>query len=436
MNIIEIISKKKENKKLSKEEIEYFIKEYTKGDITDYQAAALVMAIYLNGMDDEEITNLTLSMANSGKIIDLSGLKKIVVDKHSTGGVGDKVSLILLPIISSLGVDVAKMSGRGLGFTGGTIDKLESIPGYNTNISMEEFQKNVNEIGISIIAQTLDVAPADKKLYALRDTISCVESIPLIASSIMSKKIASGADKLVLDVTVGSGAFMKDIETATELAKKMVIIGKNAGIDTVAILTNMDEPLGYAIGNSLEIIEVTDFLRGEMPKDLEKVVLELGAYMIKLAGISDDLEKNKEMMYEKIENGEAFKKLIELVENQGGDISYIYDSEKLLEAKYIEEIKLNKDGYICKMDASKIGKIACDLGAGRITKEDKINNNVGIVLKYKVGEKIDKDTILGYIHADDLEKLNKAKEDINKAIHISSDMNDIIKKEHILGIIE
>ena len=334
------------------------------------------------------------------------------------------------------GVSVAKMSGRGLGFTGGTIDKLESIPGYNTNISMKEFQKNVNEIGISIIAQTLDVAPADKKLYALRDTISCVESIPLIASSIMSKKIASGANKLVLDVTVGSGAFMKDIESATELAKKMVVIGKNAGIDTVAILTNMDEPLGYAIGNSLEIVEVIDFLRCNMPKDLEEVILELGAYMIKFAGISDDLGKNKEMMLEKIKNGEAFQKLIELVENQGGDISYIYDSGKLLKAKYIEEIKLNIDGYICKMDASKIGQIACDLGAGRITKDDEINNNVGIVLKYKVGEKVNKDTILGYIHADDLEKLNKAKEDIKEVIHISSDIKDVVKKEHILGIIE
>ena len=282
MNILEIIEKKRDGQELSKKEIEYFVNGYVSGEVADYQAAALVMAIFLNGMTKQETTNLTLSMANSGEILDLTNLNKTIVDKHSTGGVGDKVSICLLPLVASLGVPVAKMSGRGLGFTGGTVDKLESIPGYKTNIDIHSFVKNVENIGISMISQTMNLAPADKKLYALRDSISCVESIPLIASSIMSKKIASGADKIVLDVTVGKGAFMKTLNKAEILANEMIEIGKLANRQTVCILTNMEEPLGHAVGNNLEVIEAIKFLKGDMPEDLKDVVFELGAYMIKL----------------------------------------------------------------------------------------------------------------------------------------------------------
>ena len=293
MNILDIIAKKRDAKELSKEEIDYFIKEYTEGNIQDYQASALIMAIYINGMNDREITDLTLAMAHSGEVLDLSCFGENVVDKHSTGGVGDKVSIILLPIIASLGVPVAKMSGRGLGFTGGTVDKMESIPGYRTNVEIDEFIEDVKKVGISMIGQTMNLAPADKKIYALRDTISCVENIPLIASSIMSKKIASGANKIVIDVTVGKGAFMKNKEDAQKLAEQMIRIGELAGREVRCVLTPMDEPLGYSIGNSLEVIEAINFLKGDMPKDLKNVVLELGANMLQLAGKGENIEENK-----------------------------------------------------------------------------------------------------------------------------------------------
>lgn len=396
MNILNIIEKKRDKKILTKEEIEYFVKGYTTGEVADYQAAALIMAIFLNGMTDQETTDLTLAMANSGDILDLSTLGGIIVDKHSTGGVGDKVSLILLPIISSLGVKVAKMSGRGLGFTGGTIDKLESIPGYRTEISEEEFMQNVKEIGISIISQTKNLAPADKKIYALRDTISCVESIPLIASSIMSKKIASGAHKIMLEVTYGKGAFMKTIEDAKELAEQMVRIGELANRETKYILTNMNEPLGYSIGNSLEIIETVQFLKGEiLPEDLKNTVLELGANMIKLAGLGDNIEENKKKMLENISNGKAYQKFIQMVEHQGGDISYIENIEKFEKAKYIEPMISNTEGIIKELPADAIARFVCNLGAGRIKKEDIIDMQVGIVLNKKVGESVKKrETIL------------------------------------------
>ncbi len=283
MNVLNIIAKKRDKKELSKEELEFFVQGYTKGEITDYQAAALVMAIYLNGMTNNEITNLTIAMAYSGEVLDLSKLGENVVDKHSTGGIGDKVTLILMPIIAALGVPVAKMSGRGLGFTGGTIDKLESIPGYNTQISVDEFIENVEKIGISLIGQTLNLAPADKKLYALRDSISCVENIPLIASSIMSKKIASGANKIVLEVTVGNGAFMKNIDDAKKLAETMINIGKLAGKETVCVITNMDQPLGEYVGNNLEVTETIKSLQGNICKDVKEVVEELRSIHIVLS---------------------------------------------------------------------------------------------------------------------------------------------------------
>lgn len=275
MNILDIIAKKRDKKKLNKEEIEYFVKEYTNGNITDYQAAALIMAIYINNMDDEEITNLTIAMSESGDKVDLSSVGECVVDKHSTGGVGDKITLILSPIVAALGIPVAKMSGRGLGFTGGTVDKLESIPGYNTAVEMHQFIKNVKEIGISVIGQTANLAPADKKLYALRDSISCVDNMPLIASSIMSKKIAAGAEKIVLDVTVGSGAFMKTKEDAIKISKMMKDIGTLANRETVCVLTNMDEPVGKAVGNTLEILETIECLKGNLPEDIKEIILTI-----------------------------------------------------------------------------------------------------------------------------------------------------------------
>ena len=283
MNILDIIAKKRDKKVLNKDEIEFFVNEYTKGNIADYQAAALVMAIYINGMTDEEITNLTIAMANSGDILDLSQISEIIVDKHSTGGVGDKITLILMPVVASMGIKVAKMSGRGLGFTGGTRDKLESIPGFNTSISVEEFIKNVKEHGISLMGQTLNLAPADKKIYALRDTISCTENIPLIASSIMSKKIAAGANKIVLEVTVGDGAFMKNKEDAEKLSRLMIKIGELSGKETICVLTNMNEPIGYTIGNTLEVIEAIEALKGNMQEDVKEIVETLSAYMIMAA---------------------------------------------------------------------------------------------------------------------------------------------------------
>ena len=360
MNILEIIAKKRDKKVLSKEEIDFFVKNYTNGNITDYQAAALIMAIYINGMNYEETTSFTLAMAHSGEVLDLSELG-MVVDKHSTGGIGDKITLILMPIIASLGIPAAKMSGRGLGFTGGTVDKLESIPGYNTNIDISEFINNVKNIGISLMGQTLNLAPADKKIYALRDTISCVESIPLIASSIMSKKIAAGAEKIVLEVTVGSGAFMKNIEDATKLSETMIGIGNLADKETICILTNMNQPIGYSIGNSLEVIEAVEALNGNMQDDVKDIILSLGSYMMKLAGKGDDIERNKKMIMENINNKKALNKFKELIKNQGGDVSYIEDTSKFEKAKYIIPIKSEKIGYIKSMDNEKIGYISSRL---------------------------------------------------------------------------
>lgn len=446
MNIQEIIAKKRDKQKLSKEEIDFFIKEYTNGNIADYQASALIMAIYINSMDEEETTNLTIAMAHSGDILDLSELGN-VVDKHSTGGVGDKVTLILAPIIASLGIPVAKMSGRGLGYTGGTIDKLEAIPGYNVNVSEKEFIENVKKIGISLIGQTLNLAPADKKIYALRDATSTTESIPLIASSIMSKKVSAGANKIVLDVTYGSGAFMKTKERAQELADTMIKIGKLAGRETVAVITPMEEPLGRNVGNSLEVIEAVQSLKGDMAEDVKEVVLELGSNMIKLAGKGDCLEENKAKMLENIRNGKALEKLKELVANQGGDVSYIEDTGKFKKAKYIMPVRLEDKGEIAnrngeqreiqgmgkdetkkeityeenttertvrELKAEEVGKLSVFLGAGRIRKEDKIEPEVGITFNKKVGDKVEKDDIVAYIYANDEEKAKEAVERLKK----------------------
>lgn len=433
MNILEIIAKKRDRKVLSKEEIDFFVKNYTNGNITDYQAAALIMAIYINGMNYEETTSFTLAMAHSGEVLDLSELG-MVVDKHSTGGIGDKITLILMPIIASLGIPSAKMSGRGLGFTGGTVDKLESIPGYNTNIDISEFINNVKNIGISLMGQTLNLAPADKKIYALRDTISCVESIPLIASSIMSKKIAAGAEKIVLEVTVGSGAFMKNIEDATKLSETMIGIGNLADKETICILTNMNQPIGYSIGNSLEVIEAVEALNGNMQDDVKDIILSLGSYMMKLAGKGDDIEQNKKMIMENINNKKALNKFKELIKNQGGDVSYIEDTSKFERAKYIIPIKSEKMGYIKSMDNEKIGYISSSLGAGRLKKEDKINDKVGIIINKKIGDKVNVGDLLGFIHSDDIEMGNNAVKEMQNCYEFSDEY--VEKQKHILGIIK
>ena len=434
MSILEIIAKKRDGLVLSQEEINYFVQGYTQGEITDYQAAAVVMATYINGMTKEETTNLSLAMSKSGEILDLSKFGQNVVDKHSTGGVGDKVSIILLPIIASLGIPVAKMSGRGLGHTGGTIDKLESIPGYTTNVEINEFIKNVENIGISMIGQTMNLAPADKKIYALRDTISCVDCIPLIASSIMSKKIASGANKLVLDVTVGHGAFMKTMEDAKKLSEEMIEIGKLANLETVCVLTNMNEPLGYAVGNTIEVIEAIKGLKGDMPEDLKNVVLELGSYMIKLAGKGENIEENKQKMIENIKNGKAYNKFLEMVSNQNGDISYIENIEKFEKAKYIIPVYAKKEGYIHEINAEEVGKLACKLGAGRVRKEDSIDKTVGVEILKKVGEYVKEEDILAYIHLNKEEKKEESVEELLNIFKISKDAKE--KEKTILGVID
>ena len=433
MNIKEIIAKKRDGLELNKEEIKYFIEEYTKGTVTDYQAAALIMAMYINGLNNEETTNLTLEMAHSGEILDLSKISKTVIDKHSTGGVGDKITLVLMPIIASLGVPVAKMSGRGLGFTGGTVDKLESIPGYKTEIKIDEFIENVQRVGISLIGQTANLAPADKKIYALRDTISCVDNMSLIASSIMSKKIAAGANKIVLDVTCGSGAFMQNEKDAIELSNIMKNIGKLANRETVCIITNMDEPVGYAIGNSLEIIETIECLKGNIPEDIKEIITTIGAYILKLADKGDNLEENKLKILENIKNGEAYNKFLELVQNQNGDIEYVKNTDKFEKAKYILPVICEEDGYVEKLNAGEVGKISVDLGAGRLRKEDDIDKAVGIVLNKKNADKVKKGDILAFVYANNKQKGETAVEDMQKAYKI---VEDPVKKEkYILGII-
>lgn len=433
MNIQDIIAKKRDGQKLNKEEIHYFITEYVAGNITDYHAAALVMAIYINGMTNEETTNLTLEMAHSGDVLDLSSISQIVVDKHSTGGVGDKITLVIMPIIASLGIPVAKMSGRGLGFTGGTVDKLESIPGYNTAVEVDEFIKHVQNIGISIIGQTGNLAPADKKLYALRDSIACVGNKPLIASSIMSKKIAAGANKIVLDVTVGSGAFMKTKEDAKELSYIMKNIGKLANKETVCVLTNMDEPVGYAVGNSLEIIEVIECLKGNIPEDIKEIILTIGSHIIKLAQRGDNLEENRKMIMESIKSGKALEKFKELVNNQGGDASYIQNVNKFEKAKYIIPVICKENGYVKKLNAEKIGVTSVHLGAGRVKKEDNIDKAVGIILKKKISDEVHENEILAYVHANDELKGKKVVEDILAAYEISKEKTE--KPEYIIDII-
>ncbi|AQM58707.1 pyrimidine-nucleoside phosphorylase [Clostridium baratii] len=421
MRMYDLILKKRNGQELTKEEIDFFVQGYTKGEIPDYQASALLMAIFFNKMNKRETADLTMSMVNSGDKLDLSNIEGIKVDKHSTGGVGDKTTICLTPLVASCGVPVAKMSGRGLGHTGGTIDKLESFKGFSVQLDQKEFMDNVNEKGIAVAAQTGHLAPADKKIYALRDVTATVDNMSLIASSIMSKKIASGSDAIVLDVKVGDGAFMKTPEDAKALAREMVDIGNNVGRKTIGVISDMDQPLGYAIGNAIEVIEAIDLLKGNGPKDLLELTLTLGSNMLILAGRVKDEEEGRKLLKENIENGKALEKLKEFVEAQGGDSSYVDDVSKFPQAKYIIEVKSNKSGYINKINAEKLGLIAMELGAGRATKESIIDLAVGIKILKKRGDKVEKEDVLGYIYANDLEKANKAKEDLLENIEIKNE---------------
>ncbi len=408
MRMYDIIQHKRDNKELSGEEIQFFVEEYTAGNIPDYQAAALAMAIFFNGMTPEETAALTLAMAHSGDVMDLTPIKGVKVDKHSTGGVGDKTSLVLGPMVAALGVPVAKMSGRGLGHTGGTIDKLESFPGFQTGIPEQEFFDNVNKIGIAIAGQTGNLAPADKKLYALRDVTATVESIPLIASSIMSKKIAAGADVIVLDVKVGSGAFMKDEESAVKLADTMVRIGDNVGKKTMAVVSDMDEPLGYAVGNALEVKEAIDTLAGNGPQDLYELCLELGSHMVAGAGKAQNCAEAKEMLAGTIKDGSALRKLAELVEAQGGNPEAVYDTELLPKASIEYEYRADTEGYVSRIVCDIVGTSAMVLGGGRENKDSVIDLSVGIILEAKKGAYVHKGDVLARFYANDENKLSDA----------------------------
>lgn len=389
MRMVDIIEKKRDGQELTTAEINFFIEGYTKGEIPDYQASALAMAIYFQDMNDRERADLTRAMVESGDTIDLSAIDGVKVDKHSTGGVGDTTTLVLAPLVASLGVPVAKMSGRGLGHTGGTIDKLESIAGFHVELTREQFIDLVNRDKVAVIGQSGNLTPADKKLYALRDVTGTVNSIPLIASSIMSKKIAAGADAIVLDVKTGDGAFMKTQEDAEELAHAMVRIGNHVGRKTIAIISDMSQPLGFAIGNALEVKEAIETLQGKGPKDLTELVLTLGSQMVILAGKAKTSEEAKEMLLDAIHSGKALVKFKEFLANQGGDASIVDDLTKLPQAKYKIELPAKQSGYISRMVADEIGVASMILGAGRATKEDVIDLAVGLVLHKKVGNKVE-----------------------------------------------
>ena len=399
MRMVDIIEKKRDGQTLTKEEIEFFIEGYTNGDIPDYQASSLAMAIFFQDMNEEERAALTMAMVNSGDVIDLSKINGIKVDKHSTGGVGDTTTLVLAPLVAAVGVPVAKMSGRGLGHTGGTIDKLESIDGFHVEISEADFIKIVNEDQVAVIGQTGNLTPADKKLYALRDVTGTVNSIPLIASSIMSKKIAAGADAIVLDVKTGNGAFMKTLEDAEALAHAMVSIGNNVGRNTMAIISDMSQPLGRAIGNALELREAIDTLNGQGPEDLTELVLTLGSQMVVLAERASTLEEARQLLNEAIENGSALDKFKTFLENQGGDASVVDSPELLPTAQYQIDYKAKSSGVVSELIANEIGVASMMLGAGRQTKDDDIDLSVGIVLNKKVGDKVNVGESLLTIHS-------------------------------------
>ena len=433
MRMYDLIMKKRNGGALSGEEIRFMVQGYTRGDIPDYQMSAMMMAIYFQGMNADETLALTMTMAESGDMLDLSDIRGVKVDKHSTGGVGDKTSLALTPMVAAAGVTVAKMSGRGLGHTGGTIDKLESFSGFSTAISEQQFKENVNRIGIAIMGQTADLAPADKKLYALRDVTATVDNMSLIASSIMSKKLAAGADAIVLDVKTGSGAFMKTEADSFALAREMVRIGNGAGRKTIAVVSDMDQPLGYAVGNALEVREAIETLKGNGPEDFVELCMTLGSYMLVAGGKAADQEAAERILREVIANGSALEKLAEFVAAQGGDRELVYHPERLPQASIAQEIESPADGYIQRIVCDEIGICSLLLGGGRETKESEIDLSVGLVLHRKVGDAVKKGETLATIYANDQAKLDAARERFLRAYTI--DRNPVEKKPLIKGIV-
>ena len=415
MRGVDIIIRKRDKGELTLAEIEYFIKSFISGEVTDYQASALLMAIVLNGMTPRETTDLTLAMANSGHMLDLSDVVDLAVDKHSSGGVGDKTSLAVLPIVAACGLPVGKMSGRGLGFSGGTLDKLESIPGYRVDLTTEEFKHQLKEKGIVLTGQSLDLAPADGKLYALRDVTGTVESIPLIASSIMCKKLAAGAQAILLDVKTGLGAFMETLEEARQLANLMVDIGQLAGREVVALLSDMNQPLGFAVGNSLEVVEAIETLQDNGPEDFLEHCLHVSAHMLVLGKRAKDLTEGRAMAEKSIADGSAFEKFRVLVEAQGGDVTYIDDPSKFPRAELIEVVESPQNGYLAQIQARSVGEAAVALGAGRARKSDPIDHAVGFVIYHKVGDQVEKGEPLFTIHANNQGKLAEAREAVLSA---------------------
>ncbi len=421
MNVIDVIAKKRNGAELSREEIEFFVQAYTRDEIPDYQAAAWLMAVYLRGMTGSETRDLTLAMAHSGDALDLKDIAPFTVDKHSTGGVGDKVSLVVAPLAAACGLPVAKMTGRGLGFTGGTVDKLESIPGYRTDLSVAEFKAQLEEIGVVLTGQSADLAPADRKLYALRDVTATVGAIPLIVSSVMSKKIAAGADGIVLDVKVGSGAFMKTVEEAEVLAQAMVRLGSQVGRRVVALISDMNQPLGRAVGNALEVREAIDTLHGGGPTDFREHCLVVAAEMLMLSGKVADIDAARARVWEALASGAAWVKFRELVEAQGGDARYIEEPDRLGQAKLIEPVPAPGDGYLAAVNAAEIGMAVVSLGGGRERKGEPIEHSVGVIAHYEVGDRVQKNTPLFTVHANEAEKLALARERILAACAFSDE---------------
>ncbi|MBI2759033.1 MAG: thymidine phosphorylase [Chloroflexi bacterium] len=415
MRAVDIIIKKREKGELTQEEINFFVQGFVKGDIPDYQVSAWAMAVLLNGMTPQETTDLTLAMVLSGRILDLTGVVDIAVDKHSSGGVGDKTTLVVLPIVAACGLPVGKMSGRGLGFSGGTLDKMESIPGYRVDLNTDEFKRQLKEKGIVLTGQSLDLAPADGKLYSLRDVTGTVPSIPLIASSIMSKKIAAGAQAIVLDVKVGHGAFMETLDEARELAGLMTQIGDLAGRKTICLLSDMNQPLGHAVGNALEVKEAIDTLKGGGPADFREHCLHVSAYMLVVGKRAKDLSEGRAKAEKAIANGSAFEKFRVLVAAQGGDVSYVDDTGRMARARFVEVVKAPCSGFLSRVDARGVGEASVALGAGRAKKSDAVDHAVGFIIHHKVGDRVEQGEPLFTIHANDEKKLAEARESVSSA---------------------
>lgn len=420
MRMTDLIAKKRDGHELTREEIQYIVQHYTTGDIPDYQMSAWAMAVYFNGMSGRETADLTLAMAASGDQLDLSAIPGTKVDKHSTGGVGDKTTLVVAPLVAAAGIPVAKMSGRGLGYSGGTIDKLESIEGFNVELSEEQFFNQVREVGVAVIGQTGNLTPADKKLYALRDVTSTVESTPLIASSIMSKKIAAGADAIILDVKVGKGAFMKSLDAAEDLARAMVDIGRQVGRNTIAVISDMNQPLGFAVGNALEVKEAIETLAGKGPKDLTELALTIGSHMLVLSGQQATFESAYQKLQDVIQSGKALAKFKEFVQAQGGNPQVIEQPELLPQASLQIEIKAPQSGYISEIDAEKIGHVSVMLGAGRVTKQSVIDLAVGMIITHKIGDHVSEGDTIAIIHTNDKDKGESARAEVETAFRYSS----------------